>query len=202
MRRKTFKPMKHFYTVCLFFLLPFLVNAQWEHTNCPVGTDGGILTLTANGNYVYAGVDGVGVEISSDNGTTWNSSSFGFASNFVTALMVKGSDIYAGSDSGVFRSGNNGANWTVCNNGLTMNFISCLANNGTSIFAGAGFGRIFRSDNNGALWTEISNGLPSDISSAIFSFTFKNGNVYAGMFGMGYTSQPITGSTGLNPIMG
>jgi photosystem II stability/assembly factor-like uncharacterized protein len=177
--------MKHFYTVCLFFLFPFFVNAQWEHINCPVGTGDGIMNLKAYGNYVFAGVDGLGVEVSSDNGTSWNPSNLGVTTNYITAFTVKGSDIYTGSDAGIFRSGNNGGSWTEVNNGLTMTFISCLSNNGTSIYAGAGFGQIFRSDNNGGLWTEVSNGLPTTMSSMTITFTYKDGNVFAGMTGEG-----------------
>jgi len=177
--------MKHFYTVCMLFLIPFLVKGQWQPTNCPAGSGDGKMNLTANGNYVFAGGDGTVIEVSSNNGTTWTATNNGLTATLISCFMVKGSYIYAGSDAGVFRTSNNGADWTPLNNGLTMLFVSSLSNNGTSIFAGAGFGQVFRSDNDGSSWTEVSNGMPATTSSFNTGFVFKDGTVYAGLTGEG-----------------
>ncbi len=177
--------MKYLNSVLLFVLLPFIVNGQWQQTSCPLGSGDGVLSLTANGNYVFGGVDGLGVDVSSNSGASWNAPGIGITSSYITAFTINGSDVFTGTDAGVFKSGNNGGSWSAVNNGLTMTFISSLSNNGSSIFAGAGFGQIFRSDNNGSLWTEVSSGLPTTMSSMVFTFTYKDGNVYAGMTGEG-----------------
>jgi ligand-binding sensor domain-containing protein len=187
--------MKYLHALILSVLIPFGVNAQWQQTSCPLGTGDGVLALAANGNYVFAGVEGLGVEVSSNSGTSWVTSGIGITSSYITAFTCKGSDVFTGTDAGVFKSANNGGSWSAVNNGLTMPFITCLSNNGTSIFAGAGIGQIFRTDNNGTLWTEVSSGLPVTMSSMVFTFTYKDGNVYAGMTGEGVYKSTNNGGT-------
>ncbi len=178
--------MKKILIIIIIALSTIQVNAQWQLTTCPLGSGDGILSLATNGNYVFAGVEGLGVNLSTNNGGPfWNPMNNGLTSSYITSFTVKGSDVFAGTDAGIFRSSNNGTNWSVVNNGLTMTFITSMSNNGTSIFAGAGFGQIFRSDNNGALWTEISNGLPSSTSAMTTCFAYKDGNVFEGMTGEG-----------------
>lgn len=177
--------MKKPVLVAIILLSAIIVNAQWQLTNCSTGSGDGIFCVATNGNYVFAGVEGSGVLVSSDNGATWSPSNSGLTSNYITSFTVKGSNIFAGTDAGIFRTGNNGANWSAVNNGLSMTFITSLSNNGSSVFAGAGFGQIFRSDNNGFLWTEISNGLPMTTSAMTTCFAYKDGNTYAGMTGEG-----------------
>jgi hypothetical protein len=177
--------MKKIFLLILVAFNAINANAQWQLTSCPIGAGDGIFSIATNGNYVFAGVEGLGVLVSTNNGSSWSPANTGLTSTYITSFTVNGSEVFTGSDAGIFHSVNNGTNWSPVNNGLSMIFVTCLANNGTSVFAGAGFGQIFRSDNNGTLWTEISNGLPSTIESMVTSFTFKDANVYTGMAGEG-----------------
>jgi uncharacterized protein (TIGR03437 family) len=86
----------------------------------------------------------------------------------VRALLVQGSNVFAGTQGGIFRSTNDGASWTPASNGLTGQFVTALAANGTTLFAGTvgtsyviASGGVFRSTDNGATWTPANNGLGS-----------------------------------------
>jgi photosystem II stability/assembly factor-like uncharacterized protein len=170
--------------ICLLILMSPAI-AQWQLTTCPYGTGDGIFSVATNGNYVFAGIEGLGVFVSSNNGTTWSPANNGLTSSYITSFTVKGSEVFTGTDAGVFYSSTNGSNWTAVNNGLTMTFVTSLSNYGTSVYAGAGVGQIFRTDNNGTLWTETSSGLPMTLSAMTTCFAFKDGNVFAGMTGEG-----------------
>ena len=55
---------------------------------------------------------------------------------FITALVVSGTNVFAGTDKGgVFLSTDNGSSWTEKNNGLTNSSVSSLATVGSNIFA-------------------------------------------------------------------
>ncbi len=86
----------------------------------------------------------------------------------IRALLVQGSNVFAGTQGGVFRSTNDGASWTAANNGLAGQFVTALAANGTTLFAGTigsdyvlSSGGVFRSTDSGASWTAVNNGLGS-----------------------------------------
>ncbi len=51
----------------------------------------------------------------------------GLTNTFIHALAISGTNLYAGTEDGVFHSTNNGANWTAINNGLTNPTIFALA---------------------------------------------------------------------------
>jgi hypothetical protein len=91
-------------------------------------------------------------------------------------LAANGSNIFAGTGTGVYLSTNNGNNWTAVNNGLTDTYISSLGITGNNIFAGT-FSGIFLSTNNGGLWTPINTGLPPNYTT--LAFAFNDTNVFA-----------------------
>ncbi|MBK6447162.1 MAG: hypothetical protein IPF81_18250 [Bacteroidetes bacterium] len=47
-----------------------------------------------------------------DNGNTWQTLNNGLTSLYVTSIEFKGTDIYLGTDDGLFLSTNGGNNWT------------------------------------------------------------------------------------------
>jgi hypothetical protein len=88
-------------------------------------------------------------------------------SDAVSCFAVSGTNLFAGTDWGVFLSTNNGASWTAVNEGFlkypynnTTRYaaVNCFAISGASLFAGAK--GVFLSTDNGTNWTAVSEGLP------------------------------------------
>src|ERR1039458_2348867 len=70
----------------------------------------------------------------------------------VNCLAVSGTNLFAGTDNGVFLSTNNESSWTAVNNGFPSNpQIVALTDSGTNIFAGIK-DRVYFSTNNGTNW--------------------------------------------------
>jgi photosystem II stability/assembly factor-like uncharacterized protein len=70
-----------------------------------------------------------------------------------------GSDLFAGSNCGVFYSNNDGEQWAAVNNGLPDIGVTSLAVSGANLFAGTDGSGIYRSIDNGSNWTAVNNGL-------------------------------------------
>ncbi|MBI4645417.1 MAG: hypothetical protein HY738_02200 [Bacteroidia bacterium] len=128
---------KQILLLLVFVLYNYLSPAQWQQTNGPYGET--INCFAVSNNNIFAGTEGEGVFLSTDNGSTW------IAVNNVLiykvkALAISGTNIFAGTaGSGVFLSTNNGGNWIAVNNGLSDSNIRALAISGTNIFAGTDF---------------------------------------------------------------
>jgi hypothetical protein len=65
-------------------------------------------------------------------------------SSYVFSLAVSGTNLFAGTDGGVFLSTNNGTSWTAASTGFTNTDVYALAVSGTNIFAGTYGGGIWR----------------------------------------------------------
>ena len=113
----------------------------------------------------------------------WTTS--GLSGKFVEALAVSGTNLFAGTDAGVFLSTNNGTSWTETNTGLTNTFVHALAVNSTvRIFAATDDG-VFVTTNNGTSWAQVNTGLTS---TTVTSFAVSGSNLFAG------TTTSISGS--------
>lgn len=98
---------------------------------------GYINCFVVSGNNIFAGTDGGGVFLSTDNGSNWSAVNDGLTSQDVWSLAVSGTNIFAGThNGGVFLSTDNGSNWSAVNNGLTSQDIWSFAVSGNNIFAG------------------------------------------------------------------
>jgi len=78
----------------------------------------------------------------------------------IYCVASRGSDIFAGSDGGVFLSTNNGATWAHADSGLPYSYssaINTLLFTGTNIFTLAG-GGVYRSNNYGINWIDLDSG--------------------------------------------
>ena len=196
------------------------LSAQWEQvydgyptrclavsgTNLFAGTSGGVLystdngiswtqtglrtgiqTLTASGTDVYAATS-YGVHLYTEIGTRWISLSS--PGDYVVALAVSGTNLFAGTDGGgVFLTTNNGTSWTSANTGLiylVYTRVRALAISGTNLFVGifdAGYyGGIYLSTNNGTSWTHVSTGLENTDVTAL---AVSGVNLFAGTVGHG-----------------
>jgi photosystem II stability/assembly factor-like uncharacterized protein len=157
-------------------------GVSWDSTGLISGQSVYALAPLANGK-IYAGavpldpsVDG-GIYVSSDGGLTWDS--LGLKDwGVYSVLALKNSQLFLGTDRGVFRSSNGGNDWEVASVGLVAgNALSLLAVDSSTVLVGTDFG-LFRSPDNGTSWQESSNGiLPHFIRSLAAD---SSGNLFAG----------------------
>ena len=104
----------------------------------------------------------------------------------VYSLYVTGSNIFAGTDTVVYRSIDNGVNWTPANTGLPNMQVNVFTAIGTTIFAGTFGGGIFVSANNGTSgWTPANSGLAN---LNVWSFMVIGDTIFAGIDSMVYRS--------------
>ncbi len=99
----------------------------------------------------------------------------------VHTFAVSGSDVFAGTDGGVFLSTNNGLSWIPANSTLVNTDVSSLTISGSNLFAGS-YGNVLLSTNSGASWTSVSAGLPLSYVNALVA---DGGNLFAGTYGNG-----------------
>ena len=104
-------------------------------------------------------------------------------------LLVRGTDLFAGTEKGVFLSSDNGAHWAPVNSGLPADTpVSCLALSGPNLFAGTAKG-VFLSTDNGANWAAINSGLAfTDVECLAVCGT----GLYAGISGYGVWRFPLS----------
>ncbi len=102
--------------------------------------------LAVSGTNLFAGTQGPGVFLSTNDGTNWIAVNNGLPSINVNTLAVSpngtgGTNLFAGTSMGVFLSTNNGTSWTAVNTGLIEPMdknIIALAVSGTNLFAATG----------------------------------------------------------------
>ena len=106
-------------------------------------------------------------------------------SNSVTAvsvqcIIINGSNIFAGTNAGVFLSSDNGSNWRAVNNGLTNTaYVTAFTINSGIIFAGMYGNGIFYSSNNGGKWASANTGLTNYNVQALIT---KGDTIFAGTY--------------------
>ena len=128
----------------------------------------------SGGLIIFAGLNGYGgyggLTRSTDGGSTWTWMDIGIP--FVTAtLALRDTDLFAGTNVGIFRSTDNGASWTR----VLDSSVTCLLFRGTDIFAG-GAG-LYRSTDNGTTWQAMNSG-PTNLD--IRTLAFKGSELFAG----------------------
>jgi photosystem II stability/assembly factor-like uncharacterized protein len=149
--------MKKNIFIVVFLFFTNLLNAQWVPGNGP--WSGSVNCFTNIGTSVYAGTEGNGIYISSNNGSKWSPSSVVGLSNYnVKCFLWSGTNLYAGTEGGVFLSTNNGVSWFGVNSGLYNSNVNSLVLVGSNIFAGT-TGGVFITSDNGASWYNSSYGL-------------------------------------------
>ena len=146
-------------------------GASWSAVNTGLA-DHNVTSIatTGVGTTVFAGTDSSGVFLSLNNGVSWTSIKNGLNDTSVTTLYISGSNIYAGTFTGLYVSTNNGNLWTSA--GVNQ-YITSVVRSGATIFASGLFGSVYRSTNGGGGWGSANAGLPQtkDILSVVFSGT-------------------------------
>jgi len=139
---------------------------------------------------MFAATYGGGVFRSTDNGAHWSEAKTGLPSDYVYALGVCGTAVFAGYDAGygVYRSTDDGVHWTEVNNGLTQRSIGAFAVSGENIFVGTARG-VFLSTNRGDTWTSVS---PEPEVPWIRSLAFCGHFLFAGLQGGAVWRRPLS----------
>ena len=132
--------------------------AQWVQTNGPYVGD--CYCFANSENTLYAGTSD-GVFMSTDFGSNWNAINKGLELTSISALVVKGQYLFAGtksSESGytgiVYRSSDKGMTW-IDTKIPTVSSIASMIVRGTDLFVGTSANGVYRSTNNGISWTNI-----------------------------------------------
>lgn len=151
--------------VLTIFSFNIKLNAQWVRK---ASNGKAASSIASDGTNIFAGISGwkyastpeakLGdIFVSTDNGYTWTESGFADSVESVSAILIDGNNIFAGTSKGVFLSANNGSTWV--NKGLANTGVHALAISGTNIFAGTG-GGVYLSTDYGNTWS--MSGLISD----------------------------------------
>jgi photosystem II stability/assembly factor-like uncharacterized protein len=142
-------------------------GSNWTSINSglPQSTNRRLKALTAFAGDVYisldtgyypGGINSLGIYKTTNNGNSWGAANTGLTDKRVRSYTSSGSNIFAGTLTGVFISSNNGTLWTPVKNGLDTSVYSMVSSGG-NIYAGS-YGMYFTS-NYGNNWNEINNGL-------------------------------------------
>ena len=151
------------------------------------------------GSNLFAGTNGSGILLSTDNGGTWNTANTGLTSQTVRSIAFGGTTVLAAAGNKVFVSSNNAANWVDASIGLPSRQVLALAvtsnaAGGFNVFAGVAdnsVGGVFLSTNNGSSWTAVNNGLSNKIVQCLAA----NGTtLFAGTSGGGVFRTTDAGS--------
>jgi photosystem II stability/assembly factor-like uncharacterized protein len=158
---------------------------NWEATSVPGSGD---ITFIYNyDNYIFTGRTS-GVYRTSDSGTTWVPVNNGLQSSpFASVFTQAGNYIFVNCNDGIYRSSDHGDNWTKLNNFPNYQIYS-LTHSGDNIFAGTRYNGLFYSTDFGESWDGYSDGLPIlsfGSYPSIHSLQVLNGNLYAGLEGLG-----------------
>ncbi len=133
---------------------------------------------------VYAGTSVNGIFKSSDNGATWTFSSKGIPGAApILSLVVRGTDLIAGTGSGVYLSSDNGANWSSRSSGLAAGQARTVAALGdtwvTAIYdiTNGGSQGLFITTNSGVSWSAFSGGIGFN---AVRALAISGSTIFAG----------------------
>jgi endoglucanase len=179
------KNMFRFLALMVFICISAnLLMAQWVQVN---NFSGAITCFAVSSTNFFAGTEGGGVFLSTNNGTSWNAVNAGLTDTSVHSLSVSGTNLFAGTNGGVFFSTNNGTSWTAVNTGLTETIggdtdVCALVVSGSNLFAGTDGGGVLLSSDNGVSWTAVNSGLTNPY---VLSLAVSGANLFAGTSGGG-----------------
>lgn len=172
-------------------------GATWSAINTGL-TNKQIYALAFNGTTIFAGMNGgtlgeARVFKSTNNGLSWAPSGLASLAG-VISFTVKGSALYAGTFSGVYKSTDNGANWTLLDNGLPSDVsIHSMTSTATFLFAGTAGQGVYRSSDDGASWVPINTNLPN--FTYAYALVHDGTALYAGTIDSGIFKSTDNGLT-------
>lgn len=128
-------------------------GSTWSQVNAGL-LSAEVRAFATSGSRLFAGTFGFGVQITTDNGSTWLPYSDGLSYPLVTGLGVHRDSIYAGTLAGIFRSSAISPSWTNVTPGFDAYGSQTFLFAGSTILAPS-FNGIVRSTNDGATWQRI-----------------------------------------------
>ena len=158
------------------------LNAQWVQTNFPYSGTVNCLADGPNGvggKNLFAGTEGGGVYLSTDDGTSWQAANNGLGGSVaVRSIVISGLNVLAMTEGGIYYSTNSGSSWQAAAPISTE--LKCIAIKDSNFFAGTydpnGGGEVYRSTNNGTSWTEVNNG---SAGGSVYAFAVSGSNIFA-----------------------
>ncbi len=178
--------------------------AQWQRLNLPDTVK--VNTIVIRDSTIFAGTNGDGIFVSTNNGKNWKSINEGLQSKVVNTILINGKTlpagqtrIFAGTETGVSVSTDNGENWRSINSGLSGLGVWSLAasadtSGDTTIFAGCWSG-VYSSTDRGENWKVT--GL-STTTMPVHSIIIFNRCIYAATFSEGIFRSLDNGLTWIN----
>jgi hypothetical protein len=151
---------------------------QWVRTGGPTGR--AVVKLMATDSELYAGVSGVSIHRSTDDGNTWIHSDTSVVPGNLFDLFPFGSLLVAATDSGVFLSANKGLAWSRVVGLLPPSFFYRATSHNSILFVGTNRDGIYRSFDTGRTWQQSNAGLPA---RAVYSLKTTEANVLVGLSG-------------------
>lgn len=119
---------------------------------------------------------------STDKGKSWTEINTGLTNREVNSFARIGTNLFAGTSSGVFLTTNNGAEWVKVSSGLTDTAVATVVAVGTHLVAGTSSGKVFLSTNNGATWSQTATSPPT---TSLNCMAASGVNLYVGTHGDG-----------------
>ncbi len=167
--------MKREIYMSILFLVPLLINAQWERSSAPYGA--AVKYVVSSGDTIIigsavnsqGGTQVGGVYLSFNKGSDWQFINEGLPPFVeISALAIKDSTFFTSCHGKIFRRYSSSLVWDELTNGLPAyaNY-SCLIIHNENILAGSNHGIMFSPDN-GSHWESRNNGL---VDSVIISMS-------------------------------
>ncbi len=195
---KKIKKRNYWNSFISIILLPFILCSQsygqWQRLNFPDSVQ--VNTLAVVDSNIFAGTDGAGIFLSTDNGKNWESINHGLQSKVIHKIFLDGITIFAGTDSGAYISTDNGFNWNAINSGLSglgvWSFAVSKSIFGDSTYLAGTWKGIYSSTDRGKNWKAA--GL-SYTTMPVHSIIVKDNFIFAATFGGGVFESQDNGFT-------
>gem|GEM_PF-4411683 len=148
-------------------------NNIWERV-CKGIYGGSFLRFTNSNGPVFTFDNLAGVFFSEDHGSTWNIKNSGLSGYDLYMLESNGTDVFAGSDFGMFKSSSAAPGWTSVQGGLPVSVPRYLIFSNNNLYASLNNGTVYKSTNAGTTWNWSSQGLPTTVGAPPISISGNN----------------------------